>query len=95
MTKDEIREVFLEHGFTIKDGQTDLRQYVYDAAYALLEQQRAVPDGYVLVPAQPSIAMCINGAAAADNEINGHAAAQVYAAMLLAAAPATQHTETK
>ena len=26
----------MAHGFTIKDGQTDLKQYVYDAAYALL-----------------------------------------------------------
>ncbi|MCP3017985.1 hypothetical protein [Cupriavidus basilensis] len=41
--------------------------------------------GYQSVPVKPSIAMCIRGAAAADNEINGQAAAQVYAAMLHAA----------
>ena len=34
--KDRIREVFLAHGFTIKEGQTDLKPYVYDAAYALI-----------------------------------------------------------
>lgn len=39
LSKDQIREVFMAHGFTIKDGQTDLKQYVYDAAYALLGQQ--------------------------------------------------------
>lgn len=36
LTRDQIREVFMAHGFTIKEGQTDLKQYVYDAAHALL-----------------------------------------------------------
>jgi len=36
LSKDQIREVFLSHGFTIKEGQTDLKPYVYDAAYALI-----------------------------------------------------------
>lgn len=31
-----IREIFLANGFTIKEGQTDLKPYVYQAAYALL-----------------------------------------------------------
>ena len=26
----------MAHGFTVKEGQADLKQYVYDAAYALL-----------------------------------------------------------
>src|SRR5690606_12974424 len=33
-----IKEIFMEHGFTIKDGQTDLKPYVYDAALALLNK---------------------------------------------------------
>jgi hypothetical protein len=37
LTREQIREVFMAHGFTIKEGQTDLKQYVYDAAHALLE----------------------------------------------------------
>lgn len=36
MTKDQIRAIFMKHGFTIKEGQTDLKQYVYDAAEELL-----------------------------------------------------------
>lgn len=36
LSKDRIREVFLSHGFTVKEGQTDLKPYVYDAAYALI-----------------------------------------------------------
>lgn len=36
LSKDQIREVFLAHGFVVKDGQTDLKPYVYDAAYALI-----------------------------------------------------------
>lgn len=38
LNKDRIREIFLAHGFTIKEGQTDLKQYVYDAAEALLRE---------------------------------------------------------
>ena len=35
-----IREIFMAHGFTVKEGQTDLKQYVYDAADALLRAAR-------------------------------------------------------
>ena len=35
-----IRQIFMAHGFTIKDGQTDLKPYVYEAADALLRTQR-------------------------------------------------------
>lgn len=36
MANERIREVFLSHGFTIKEGHTDLKPYVYAAARALL-----------------------------------------------------------
>jgi hypothetical protein len=45
--RDAIRRVFMAHGFTIKDGQTDLKPYVYEAAEALLRELSpavAVPD---------------------------------------------------
>lgn len=32
----KIRDVLLANGFTIKDGQTDLKPYIYEAAEALL-----------------------------------------------------------
>jgi len=35
--RDSIREIFLANGFTIKEGQADLKEYVYQAAYALLQ----------------------------------------------------------
>lgn len=35
MTKDQMRKIFMEHGFTIKEGETDLKDYVYKAAEAL------------------------------------------------------------
>ena len=35
-----IRQIFMAHGFTIKDGQTDLKPYVYEAAEALLRAQQ-------------------------------------------------------
>ncbi|MES2729997.1 MAG: hypothetical protein V4621_07905 [Pseudomonadota bacterium] len=31
-----IKEVLIAHGFTVKEGQTDLKSYVYEAAEALL-----------------------------------------------------------
>ena len=39
LTKSQIREIFLANGFTVKEGEKDLRQYVYDAANALLKAQ--------------------------------------------------------
>lgn len=42
MTKDQIRAIFLAHGFTVKEGQPDLKQYVYDAADALLRQYEEI-----------------------------------------------------
>ena len=44
LSDDLIREVFLKNGFTIKDGQTDLKDYVYAAARELIERASvAVP----------------------------------------------------
>ena len=36
LTEDEIRSIFLANGFTIKDGLSDLKPYVYQAARAIL-----------------------------------------------------------
>lgn len=36
LSKAIIRDVFLSQGFTIKDGETDLKPYVYDAAMKLI-----------------------------------------------------------
>ena len=48
MTDDKIREIFLANGFSIKEGQTDLKPYVYAAARALLEAalKPGEPSGY-------------------------------------------------
>lgn len=50
LDRDRIREIFMAHGFTVKEGQTDLKQYVYDAADALLRAARAPADS-VTAPA--------------------------------------------
>ena len=52
---------------------------------APIAAQPSVPEGWKMVPVEPSIAMCIRGAHVSDQAVNGHAAAQVYAAMLNAA----------
>ena len=38
MNRDKIREIFLKNGFTVKEGQTDLKEYVYQAAEELLAE---------------------------------------------------------
>lgn len=43
MTNKEIKRIFLENGFSIKEGQTDLKPYVYQAARALLQQKQDRP----------------------------------------------------
>jgi len=37
LNRDEVRSIFLAHGFTVKEGQSDLKAYVYDAAKALMQ----------------------------------------------------------
>lgn len=50
LSKDTIRSIFLANGFTIKEGQTDLKPYVYEAARELLRaadtlrKDQAVPN---------------------------------------------------
>lgn len=41
MDKAQIRDIFMRNGFTIKDGQSDLRDYVYAAAEELVAAARA------------------------------------------------------
>lgn len=43
ITDEQIRAVFMANGFTIKDGHTDLKPYVYAAARAVLAL--AAPQG--------------------------------------------------
>lgn len=49
LTDEQIRDVFMANGFTIKEGQTDLKPYVYAAARALLARcspaAAPAPDG--------------------------------------------------
>lgn len=45
LTDEQIREIFLANGFTIKEGNSDLKPYVYAAARAVLQaaQPAALP----------------------------------------------------
>ena len=35
LSDEEIREIFISNGFTIKDGHSDLKSYVFNAARAI------------------------------------------------------------
>lgn len=97
----QIRDVFLANGFTVKEGQTDLKEYVYDAAYALLALAPAapmsvqVPSGWKLVPVEPTFEMaaaCLSIVDLEQGDPEDHryddgrgTAASIYRAMLAAA----------
>jgi len=57
------------------------------------ESAQGTPDGWVLVPVEPSIAACINGSDAVGRVVDGYQCADVYRAML-AAAPCAGCGET-
>ena len=59
-----IREIFLNNGFTIKEDQTDLKDYVYDAAYALLKQFQP--------PSLPRLTTVVNLTPAALKRVAAH-----------------------
>lgn len=44
MNNDRIKDIALANGFTIKDGLTDLKPYVYDFAKALFTEQQRLWD---------------------------------------------------
>ena len=41
LTHDQIRDIFLANGFSVKEGRSDLEDYVFKAAYALLNAAQA------------------------------------------------------
>ena len=43
LSRGVIRDIFMAHGFTVKEGQTDLKEYVYAAAYSLFAATRPAP----------------------------------------------------
>lgn len=46
MTKQQIRKIFMDNGFTIKQGYSDLKPYVYKAARELVKAaQKEVAHG--------------------------------------------------
>lgn len=91
LDRDRIREIFMAHGFTVKEGQTDLKQYVYDAADALLRAARApadsgaAPAGWKLVPIEPSVDQEWEGKEASSRVSTMAEACKIYKAMLAAA----------
>lgn len=43
MSRESIRSVLMAHGYTVKEGQTDLKPYVYEAAEELICLARELP----------------------------------------------------
>lgn len=39
--RDAIRRIFMKNGFTVKEGQDDLKEYVYKAAEELLRESKS------------------------------------------------------
>lgn len=68
-TRDEIRTIFLANGFTLKDND-DLRPYVYDAAYALIQRVLETPPISAAQPQAPLPRINVK-CETADNGITG------------------------
>ena len=80
----KIKELALANGFKLKEqasGNMDLNAYVYDFANAIEQaaKAQAVPEGFVLVPKEPTEAMYIAGT---DKRQSGGNTADVYKAMI-------------
>lgn len=54
--KDDVREIFLKNGFTVKEGNEDLKEYVYAAAAELLKTA-----GWQLVPTKEDLPIAMPG----------------------------------
>ncbi|WOE29690.1 hypothetical protein [Acinetobacter towneri] len=62
MDIEKVKELALANGFKLKEqasGNMDLNAYVYDFANAVEQEAKAqaVPDGFVVVPKEPTDAM--------------------------------------
>lgn len=78
-TDADIRAIFMAHGFTVKEGQTDLKPYVYAAARALLSRY-ATPQASAMPPLNDAMRAVI------DNERDVYASPDaLYAALCDAA----------
>ena len=60
----KIKELALANGFSLKEqasGNMDLHSYVYEFANAIEQavKAQAVPEGFVLVPKEPTLKMSI------------------------------------
>ena len=80
----KIKELALANGFKLKEqasGNMDLNAYVYDFANAIERDAKAqaVPEGFVLVPKEPTEAMYIVDT---DKRQSGGNTADVYKAMI-------------
>lgn len=89
----KIKELALANGFKLKEqasGNMDLNAYVYDFANAIEQaaKAQAVPEGFVLVPKEPTEAMYIAGT---DKRQSGGNTADVYKAMIEAQEPANEN----
>lgn len=60
LSQDEVRAIFLDCGFVIKEGQTDLKPYVYEAAQLLESRVRAIAAAAPQAPAAPSDAQLLS-----------------------------------
>ena len=77
INREQIKQVFLAHGFTVKPGQDDLKEYVYAAAEALIAQAQAAPGAELVAfeDSWPSIA-----AELPEHHRSNYCAGDVYAA---------------
>ena len=85
MDIEKIKELALANGFKLKEqasGNMDLNAYVYDFANAIEQaaKAQAVPEGFVLVPKEPTYEM-LEAGSEARSRTEGHIAS-IWEAMI-------------
>lgn len=73
MDIEKVKELALANGFKLKEqasGNMDLNAYVYDFANAIEQEAKAIPEGFVLVPKEPTQKM-LNAGHVVMNPIKG------------------------
>lgn len=71
VTHEQIRATLLAHGFTIKEGQTDLKPYVYEAARALLALAPPAPSAQTAAQEAMKVGEIIDNYVTARERVEG------------------------
>ena len=98
MDVQKIKELALANGFKLKeqaDGSMDLNAYVYDFANAIEQaaKAQAIPDGFVVVPKEPTERMLDSAYSSISDNLHYADLESIYKAMIWSAQEQANESE--